>query len=103
MNLAGVWTHPQAGGAGPDYPACRWNLIKPLLPEMAGLSCLDVGCSSGFFSATWAMRDIISLACGTCQRRNYSTTKNRRTHPDRMELKKYCRWCRKHTPHKETK
>ena len=51
MNLAqGVWTHPQTEGAGPDYPAWRWNLIKPLLPEMAGLSCLDVGCSSGFFS-----------------------------------------------------
>ena len=49
------------------------------------------------------MRDIISLACSGCQRRNYSTTKNKRTHPDRMELKKYCRWCRKHTPHKETK
>jgi large subunit ribosomal protein L33 len=49
------------------------------------------------------MRDIISLACGTCQRRNYSTTKNRRTHPDRLELKKYCRWCRKHTAHRETK
>ena len=29
------------------------------------------------------------------------TTKNRRTHPDRMEIKKYCKWCRKHTPHKE--
>jgi large subunit ribosomal protein L33 len=49
------------------------------------------------------MRDIISMACGTCQRRNYTTTKNKRTHPDRLELKKYCRWCRKHTPHKETK
>ncbi len=48
-------------------------------------------------------RDIITLACGTCQRRNYSTTKNRRTHPDRLELKKYCRWCKKHTPHQETK
>src|SRR4030095_6883572 len=47
--------------------------------------------------------DIISLACRTCQRRNYSTTKNRRTHPDRLELKKYCRWCRKHTAHRETK
>ena len=45
------------------------------------------------------MRDIISMACTTCQRRNYSTTKNKRTHPDRMELKKYCRWCKKHTPH----
>ncbi len=49
------------------------------------------------------MRDIISLACGDCKRRNYSTTKNRRLHPDRMEQKKYCRWCRKHTAHKETK
>ena len=29
--------------------------------------------------------------------------KNKRTHPDRMELKKYCKWCRKHQPHKETK
>jgi large subunit ribosomal protein L33 len=49
------------------------------------------------------MRDIISLACTNCQRRNYSMTKNRRTHPDRMEIKKYCKWCRKHHPHKESK
>ena len=49
------------------------------------------------------MRDIISLACTDCQRRNYSTTKNKRTHPDRMELKKYCKWCRKHVVHKESK
>ena len=48
-------------------------------------------------------RDIITLACGDCQRRNYSTTKNKRMHADRLELKKYCRWCRKHTAHKETK
>jgi large subunit ribosomal protein L33 len=45
------------------------------------------------------VRDIIALACTACQRRNYSTTKNKRTHPDRLELKKYCRWCKKHTPH----
>ena len=30
------------------------------------------------------MRDIISLACTECQRRNYTTAKNKRTHPDRM-------------------
>ena len=48
-------------------------------------------------------RVIIHLACNECRERTYTTTKNRRTHPDRMELKKYCRWCRKHTPHKETK
>ncbi len=49
------------------------------------------------------MREIITLACGECQRRNYTTTKNRRTHPERLDFKKYCRWCKKHTPHKETK
>jgi large subunit ribosomal protein L33 len=51
-----------------------------------------------------AKRDnIITLACGMCKRRNYTTTKNRRRHPDRLELKKYCPFCRKHTPHKETR
>ena len=49
------------------------------------------------------MREIITLACGECQRRNYTTTKNRRTHPERLDFKRYCRWCKKHTPHKETK
>jgi large subunit ribosomal protein L33 len=49
------------------------------------------------------MRDIITLACGECKRRNYSTSKNKRTTTDRLELSKYCRWCRKHTVHRETK
>ena len=49
------------------------------------------------------MRDIIQLACGECKRRNYSTTKNKKTMSGRMEIKKYCRFCRKHTPHKESK
>ena len=48
-------------------------------------------------------REIITLQCTETGDKNYTTTKNRRTHPDRMELKKYCKWCRKHTPHKETK
>ncbi len=49
------------------------------------------------------MRDIITLACAECKRRNYSTTKNKKTIPDRLEIKKFCKFCRKHTPHKETK
>jgi len=48
-------------------------------------------------------REIITLQCGECKERNYSTTKNRKTTPDRLELKKFCRRCRKHTPHKEVK
>jgi large subunit ribosomal protein L33 len=49
------------------------------------------------------MREIISMACTDCKRRNYSTTKNRRKSSERLELSKYCRFCRKHTPHKESK
>jgi large subunit ribosomal protein L33 len=49
------------------------------------------------------MRTIITLACTECKRRNYSTTKNKRTTTDKVELKKYCRFCRHHTVHKETK
>jgi large subunit ribosomal protein L33 len=49
------------------------------------------------------MRDIITLACTECKRRNYATTKNKKTTPDRLELKKYCKFCQKHTPHRETK
>ena len=49
------------------------------------------------------MRNIITLACTECKRRNYSSTKNKRTAPDKLEFKKYCRFCQKHTAHKETK
>ena len=49
------------------------------------------------------MRDIISLACSECKRRNYSTTKNKKKTTERLELKKFCRCCRKHTAHKESK
>lgn len=49
------------------------------------------------------MREIVTMACTDCKERNYSTTKNKRNTPDRIELKKYCRSCRKHTNHKEVK
>ncbi|RMH08120.1 MAG: 50S ribosomal protein L33 [Nitrospirae bacterium] len=49
------------------------------------------------------MRIIISLACSECKRRNYSTVKNKKNDPDRLELRKYCKFCRKHVLHKEVK
>lgn len=49
------------------------------------------------------MREIITLECTECKNRNYSTTKNVRNDRDRIELKKYCKFCQKHTKHKETK
>ena len=48
-------------------------------------------------------RIIISLECQACKRRNYSTMKNRRNSPEKLNLKKYCPFCRKHQPHKEQK
>ena len=49
------------------------------------------------------VRVIINLACEDCKRRNYTSYKNKRNDPDRLELHKYCRWCGKHTAHKEAK
>ena len=49
------------------------------------------------------MRTKITLACTECKQRNYNTTKEKKNHPERMEIKKYCRFCRTHTLHKETK
>ncbi|MBN1930250.1 MAG: 50S ribosomal protein L33 [Desulfobacterales bacterium] len=49
------------------------------------------------------VRIIVTLACAECKRRNYTTTKNKRTTPDKLEFKKYCRFCKRHTSHKETK
>ena len=48
-------------------------------------------------------REIITLACTDCKRRNYTTTKNKRTSTGRLELKKYCSADRRHTVHKETR
>jgi large subunit ribosomal protein L33 len=49
------------------------------------------------------MREIVTLQCGECKERNYSTTKNKKTTTGRLEFSKFCNRCRKHTAHKETK
>jgi large subunit ribosomal protein L33 len=49
------------------------------------------------------MREIIHLACEECSRRNYHTTKNKKTHSEKFAAKKYCKFCKKHTTHKEAK
>jgi large subunit ribosomal protein L33 len=45
----------------------------------------------------------VTLECSQCKRRNYITSKSRINNRDRIELKKYCRWCGSHTPHKESR
>ena len=48
-------------------------------------------------------REDIILKCTECGDENYLATKNKRTHPERMEIKKYCPRCNKMTVHKEKK
>ena len=49
------------------------------------------------------MRVKVTLECTECKQRNYDTKKNKDRPEERMEIKKYCRFCKKHTLHKETK
>ena len=49
------------------------------------------------------MREIITLQCGECKNRNYTTTKNKKKQTDKFAIKKFCPSCRTHTVHKESK
>ncbi len=49
------------------------------------------------------MRVKVVLACTECKQRNYNTKKNKKNDPDRLEMKKYCKFCKKQTVHRETK
>jgi len=49
------------------------------------------------------VRTKITLACTVCSQRNYDSMKNKKNDSERLEMEKYCRFCRKHTKHKETK
>ena len=49
------------------------------------------------------LRVKITMVCSECKQRNYNTKKNKKNDPDRLEMNKYCRFCRKHTLHKESK
>ncbi len=49
------------------------------------------------------MREKIILVCSECMNRNYTTTKNKQTSKERLELNRYCPHCNKHTLHKESK
>lgn len=49
------------------------------------------------------MRNAVTLACTECKQRNYQTNKKQKNNPDRIEMKKYCKFCKKHTLHRETK
>lgn len=46
----------------------------------------------------------IKLQCQECKRVNYYTRKSKQLKNERkLEMKKFCKWCRKQTIHKEGK
>jgi large subunit ribosomal protein L33 len=47
--------------------------------------------------------NLVKLECAECKKINYYTTRNKKKLKEKLELKKHCRWCRKHTIHKEAK
>ena len=49
------------------------------------------------------MQELIIFECTQCKNRNYASTKNKKKNPDKLELKKFCKFCKKHTMHKEIK
>mgnify|MGYP000939227410 CR=1 FL=1 len=49
------------------------------------------------------MRVKVTMACTECKQRNYNTMKNKKNNPDRLEMRKYCKFCGAHTLHKETR
>ncbi|MBI4613469.1 MAG: 50S ribosomal protein L33 [Planctomycetes bacterium] len=49
------------------------------------------------------MREYVTLECGECGERNYRTQRQTRGGEGKLQLKKFCSRCGKHTGHKERK
>ena len=47
--------------------------------------------------------NLIAMACSDCKTVNYHSHKNKKTLKNRLEMNKFCKKCKKHTVHKETK
>ena len=80
------------------YPLALARGSRSIRPRGERWSLLETG---------WAMasdkRVHVTLECTSCKRRNYITNKNKNNNRERIELKKYCKWERSHTVHKETR
>jgi len=48
-------------------------------------------------------KPFLKLICSECKKINYFTKKSKGMIEEKLELNKFCKWCRKHTPHKEGK
>ena len=75
-----LWTGERPTSGGLFFPGP--NIVKEV-PQMAKAGA----------------RVKITLRCNECKQRNYNTMKNKKNTPDRLEMNKYCPFCRKHTVH----
>jgi len=48
-------------------------------------------------------KPFLKVACSSCKTANYFTKKSKKTAEKKLELKKFCSTCKKHTLHKESK
>src|SRR6266508_6991968 len=86
-------------------PRYTRSLTRPgrVFPLSRVVSADHTSSTRSCYMARGDVRIAVTLACEECKRRNYQTEKSKRNDPDRIELRKYCRWCGRHTPHKETR
>ncbi|OGZ54054.1 MAG: 50S ribosomal protein L33 [Candidatus Ryanbacteria bacterium RIFCSPLOWO2_01_FULL_48_26] len=47
--------------------------------------------------------NLVALRCATCKTRTYYVNKNKKTVERKLEVTKFCKFCRKHTTQKEVK
>ena len=73
-----------------------------LVPE-PGNPAPDAGHEEEQLRMFLGKRDEVILKCTECGNENYITTRNKRNHPNKMEINKFCPHCRKMTLHKEKK
>ncbi len=89
-----------------DNVSLSIELISPIAMEKELRFAIREGgrtVGAGVVTEVIGMRDIILFQCTECKDKNYSSMKNKKNTTEKLQLKKYCRHCRKHTAHKETK
>ena len=50
-----------------------------------------------------AKKPFVKMQCQICKKTNYFAHKSKAVGDKKLELKKFCKWCKKHTAHKESK
>lgn len=50
-----------------------------------------------------ARENLAKMKCEVCKTTNYFSTRNKKKLKDKLEMKKHCPKCKKHTNHKEVK